>query len=250
MNAPARPPSLLGRIYLALLDDDRENRQMRKVLARLGAGDPATRILDVGCGYGRVLRLIRALGGRATGVEANPALRLAVQAEGFACQSVEEWRAGAGEFDVIIMAHVIEHFAPNELLVMMEGYLDRLRPGGHLVIATPLLSPYFFLDFDHVKPYLPTGILMVFGGGPAQVQYYARNRLELTDLWYRRTPYHVLWGALAPVGARWWHRWANLLGALAYHATFGLLGRTDGWVGVFRKLPSAPVPVPGPPGGP
>ena len=57
----------------------------------------------------------------------------------------------------------------------MDGYLDRLKVGGHLVIATPLMSNNFYDDFDHVRPYQSLGILMVFGGGAAQVQYYARK---------------------------------------------------------------------------
>ena len=55
------------------------------------------------------------------------------------------------------MSHVIEHFAPSDLLVFMDGYIDLLRPGGHLIIATPLMSPYFYDDFDHIKPLSTSG---------------------------------------------------------------------------------------------
>jgi predicted SAM-dependent methyltransferase len=60
------------------------------------------------------------------------------------------------------MSHVIEHFSPKDLIPFLDDYLDRLKVGGRLVIAIPLLTPYFYDDFDHVKPYHPMGILMVF----------------------------------------------------------------------------------------
>jgi SAM-dependent methyltransferase len=228
---------------------ENEERELRRALSALGASDRGTRILDVGCGYGRLLRLVRSLGGEAVGVEANAALRAAVAAAGFACLSPEECAARGGEYDVLLMAHIIEHFPPGELLVFMERYLDRLRPGGHLVIATPLMSPYFYDDFDHVKPYHPAGLGMVFGAGAAQVQYYARHRLELTHLWFRRAPLRRHWSVKRHLRRRGLHLYGELLLALLFRLSGGLIGRTDGWVGVYRKLeapPSAPT-APGTP---
>jgi len=61
------------------------------------------------------------------------------------------------------MSHIIEHFAPHDLLPFIDSYLHRLQPGGRLIICTPLLTKNFYNDFDHVKPYQPVGIGMVFG---------------------------------------------------------------------------------------
>jgi len=136
------------------------------------------------------------------------------------------------------MSHVIEHLSSSELLHFMDAYLDRLKPLGYLVLATPLLSSNFYDDFDHVRPFSPTGLLMVFGDQTAQVQYYARNRLALKDLWFRKGPWRP-----SHVRARYIRspmtrpvQIVEFLAAGVFHLSAGWLGRTDGWIGLFQKL--------------
>jgi hypothetical protein len=139
---------------------------------------------------------------------------------------------------VLIMSHVIEHFSPRVLLEFMDGYLDRLRTGGRLIIATPLLSDYFFDDFDHVRPYQPWGLVMVFSEGSAQVQYRSRNVLGLTDLWYRRNPHrisHARGRSLRSV-SRYGLIALDAVAAAIFILSGRLIGKTDGWVGVFEKM--------------
>jgi hypothetical protein len=135
------------------------------------------------------------------------------------------------------MSHFIEHFTPRELLAVMDDYLDRLRVGGRLVIATPLMSDYFYDDFDHVKPYQPAGIREVFEDDGAQVQYRSRNRLALRELWYRRSPKRISHARARHLGGA-----ANrllfaldVLASIAYLATGRLFGTVNGWVGVYEK---------------
>jgi hypothetical protein len=45
----------------------------------------------------------------------------------------------------------------------MVYYLDRINPGRHLIIATPIMMKYPYQDFDHIRPYDLLGIEMVFG---------------------------------------------------------------------------------------
>ena len=77
---------------------------------------------------------------------------------------------------------------------------------------------------------------MVFGGSGAQVQYYARNRLELRDVWFRRGPHRLRFhrGLYVRTSLRLPHL-ANLALAVAFRLTLGLFGRTDGWMGLYRK---------------
>lgn len=213
-----------------------------KILAMFRRHVPAAgaAVLDVGCGYGRNLRLLQGAGYQAVGVEINPVIVEKNRAEGLACQTLEEFQADDRRYDAILMSHIIEHFPPEQLLTVLDGYLDRLAPGGHLVVATPLLSPYFYDDFDHVKPYMPMGLLMVFGGGEGQVQYYARNRLALRDIWFRRSPYRPrFFRGLYFKGKTSMGLSALVLaGAIAFRLSGGLIGRKDGWVGVFQKVGS------------
>ncbi len=227
-------PALLRTVYRRVVT---VNSESEKVLAFARAAG-AKRILDVGCGYGRNVRLLRDAGFDVLGVEVNEQIVRANREAGLACIGVDEFARTQEEFDLLLMSHVIEHFAPAALVPFMDSYLDRLAPGGALVIATPLLGPFFYDDFDHVKPYHPIGLMMVFGEGEAQVQYYARNRLALEDVWVRRSPLRLGHGRGRYVGS--WRARArqvgDFAGALLFRATGGLIGTADGWVGLFRKL--------------
>jgi SAM-dependent methyltransferase len=233
-------PFELKRLYRAAITPgwEQEQKQVLSFMARArtGTGNPC-RVLDVGCGYGRNLKALRTRGFDAVGVDVNRDIVKTNIDAGLPCETVEQFERRADYFDIILMAHIVEHFAPTDLHKFVDGYLDCLKPRGHLVIATPLMTNNFFDDFDHVRPYQPVGLLMVFGRG-AQVQYYARNCLELLDVWFRRGPWRLNYSRLR--FATDWRRHVmqaiDLFCALLFRASFGLLGRTDGWVGLFRKV--------------
>jgi SAM-dependent methyltransferase len=226
---------MLKRFYLYVMTDDREMETVASFAAKV---DQHGRVIDIGCGYGRYLSLLKTRGFDVTGVDINPELVAACRKSGFACFSPAEFAVRDEAYDAMLMTHVIEHFSPSDLLPFIDGYLDRLRVGGHLVIATPLMSNNFYDDFDHVRPYQPLGLLMVFGRGAAQVQYYARNCLELRDIRFRRGPWRLNYSPLrfATDRRRYLMQAIDLACVLLFHVSFGLLGRTDGWVGLFRKI--------------
>jgi SAM-dependent methyltransferase len=203
--------------------------------ARPGRG---LNVLDVGCGYGRLLKPLAGRGHQAIGVDANPAIVAANRAAGLNCFTTDEFKTDTRKFDVVVLSHIIEHLAPAALLSFLDSYLDRLAPGGHMIIATPLLSPYFYDDLDHVRPYQPTGILMFFGAGQAQVSGYGRNRVELVDIWYRRSYCRLSHKRALYVRSPLTRlvRLVNFGSAVIWRLSGGRFGRTDGWVGKFRKL--------------
>jgi 2-polyprenyl-3-methyl-5-hydroxy-6-metoxy-1,4-benzoquinol methylase len=226
----------LRRLQSMALNLDRETQYvMHQVQASCAAS--GRRVLDVGCGFGRFLDQMRDAGLDATGVDINPQIVAANRKAGLRCLSADEFVASRDLYDVLLMAHVIEHFAPRELLQFMDSYLDRLRPGGRLIIATPLLSDYFYDDFDHIRPYQVAGIQMVFGEGTAQVQYYSRNKLALRDLWFRRSAARVSHSRARYLPGRWGLVIASLdLAAAAVFLLSGRrIGKANGWVGVFEK---------------
>ena len=226
----------LKNIYLSVTDSKAESRALLRLIGNHAAYD--AKVLDVGCGFGRILDCLLSGGYRnIKGVEINPETVRANQLRGLDCVTVDEFNRTEDKFDVILMSQIIEHFLPEALRDFIDAYLDRLVPGGILVIATPLLTEYFYDDFDHIKPYSPTSILQVFGERKAQIQYYSRNKVRLNDLIYRRShfrpsffrgiylkglPYYLLKGV-------------TFLSAIAYHLSFGFIGKKDGWIGVFQK---------------
>lgn len=215
--------------------DGETQKVLREVTAATRICGP--RVLDVGCGYGRFLKLLHAAGLQAEGVEINAEIVAANRAAGMPCQTAEDFARSGETYDVMLMAHIIEHFTPADLLGFIDSYLDRLKPGGRLIIATPLMSDYFYDDFDHIKPYQPIGLLMVFGKSGAQVQYYARNRLALRELWFRRAPCRITHarGRYLRTFSRFPLILLDFISAAAFLVSGRLLGKTDGWVGVFEK---------------
>jgi SAM-dependent methyltransferase len=231
--------ALLKQIYRLTVGINHEVETIGKFLKCISAShERQCKALEVGCGYGRRLRLLTELGFDATGVDANSELVRANQEAGLRCLLAEEFTLTNDTYDVVLMSHVIEHFLPKDLLPFLDSYLDRLKVGGKLIIATPLLTPYFYDDFDHAKPYHPMGILMVFGTDLAQVQYYSRNKLALEDVWIRRSPLrppHTRGRYMQSIQARP-RQMLEFFSALLFRVSGGLIGESDGWVGMFRKV--------------
>ena len=222
-------------IITSILNVENESMCLRRFVRALKL-PPHHKVLDVGCGYGNNLVLLREIGLKVLGVEVNPAIVAKNRETGLTCVTVDEYNAIEGKYDLILMSHVIEHFQPHDLITFMDSYLDRLNVGGFFIIVTPLFSSYFFEDFDHVKPYHPTGINMVFCSEDAQVQFYSRNRLKLIDIWLRKGPFKIIF--MRDVYKPKFLHFSivlNIVFTFLFKLSFGLIGSVDGWIGVYRK---------------
>jgi 2-polyprenyl-3-methyl-5-hydroxy-6-metoxy-1,4-benzoquinol methylase len=95
-------------------------------------------VLDVGCGMGEFLVMLRELGFDAEGLEGNKDQAERVSSLGFAVKiaNLEEKLPYPGEtFSLVTCLEVIEHIALAE--VLLEEIWRVLKPGGHLVLTTP-----------------------------------------------------------------------------------------------------------------
>ena len=132
-------------------------------LDRVVAQRPPTRLLDVGCGAAAHLChvLHRAPHASAVGVETDgPAARLAraaVEREGLGERAriveadVRDFlEHGAGEmFDLVLLANVIYYVPVGERVALLTALVERLRPGGRLmVVTTALTDDSFSRHFD------------------------------------------------------------------------------------------------------
>ncbi|MFY9549743.1 MAG: class I SAM-dependent methyltransferase [Thermoanaerobaculia bacterium] len=114
------------------------DRQAAK--AYLRAAPPGGNVLDVGCGDGRLLRILRARGvprERLFGVELDEHAVAAARADGFQVVQgrFEEADLPAGTFGLIVLQQVIEHVPdPRNMIRRLR---ELLVPGGALVIETP-----------------------------------------------------------------------------------------------------------------
>lgn len=215
-----------------------ESIRIGKLLDKHIAKD--TMILDIGCGYGDKLEQLRDMAfGNLTGVELNQTLVDIARGKGFNVFSAEEFDMDeqAGKYDLIIMSHIIEHFQYQDLIRFMESYLVCLKPGGLLLIATPVMNPTFYDDFDHVKPYTHLGILSIFGGEATQVQYHSQTTLKLVDLHYLRLAYQLKYFRALDMRTSLYRipRTINRLLHLVYRLSFRLIGQPKAWIGLFEK---------------
>lgn len=99
---------------------------------------PSGKLLDVGCGDGRFLAQMRALGWQVMGVEPDAEAAAIARARfgvDVTCGSLEDAAFPDSTFDAITMKHVIEH-VPYPVQTL-EECRRILKPGGRLVVMTP-----------------------------------------------------------------------------------------------------------------
>ncbi len=142
--APGKEPPTAGGDYaerLARLGSARWKQVLdvqapyRAHLRRLRLG----RTLDVGCGIGRNLR---ALAPGSIGVDHNPRSVAMARAAGRTAYTADEFFADPeltrqGQFDSMLVAHVVEHLPPEDAGDVVGSYLPFVREGGRVVLITP-----------------------------------------------------------------------------------------------------------------
>jgi 2-polyprenyl-3-methyl-5-hydroxy-6-metoxy-1,4-benzoquinol methylase len=97
------------------------------------------RVLDLGCGNGRITAALAQAGYDTVGIEPSSdgidAARLSYPELSFVRGSAYDDLASHGSFDAIVSAEVIEHlYSPHK---MIEACQRALNPGGVLIITTP-----------------------------------------------------------------------------------------------------------------
>jgi SAM-dependent methyltransferase len=124
----------------------------------------AAPVLDVGCGRGELLVLLRAAGIEARGVDADADMVAFARGEGL---DVEQADALAylealpdASIGGIFAGQVVEHLPPAVLFRFLQLAARKLRPGGLLVAETinplsPLALRSYFADLTHAQPLVP-----------------------------------------------------------------------------------------------
>jgi SAM-dependent methyltransferase len=117
----------------------------RRRVARIEelAGPGGRRVLDVGCGRGHLLREFREGGWRAVGTEIDAdSAKFPREILGLDVRvgTLEAQGFGEGEFDAVILWHVLEHVPDFEAILREIGRV--LRPGGVFLVAVPDFSSW------------------------------------------------------------------------------------------------------------
>ena len=120
------------------------------------------RVLDIGCGHGEFLQLLRAAGHEATGLDIDPGMVKACLHQGltvFEADALEWLPAQDSAFDGIFSSNVIEHLNVPQVVALVSACYAALRPGGLVLLAVPnpeslvVQLNEFWRDATHVRLY-------------------------------------------------------------------------------------------------
>jgi SAM-dependent methyltransferase len=149
-------------------EEDIKARQRAYLEYFLGEND----ILDIGCGRGEFLELLREAGVKVKGVDLDLDMVLycrekgldVVQEDGFAYLDSLPDEALGGVF----AAQVIEHLESHQIIELVKLCRRKLRPGGTLILETlnpkclMIFAESFYMDFSHIKPIHPEAMRFLF----------------------------------------------------------------------------------------
>jgi O-antigen chain-terminating methyltransferase len=163
---------------------DDEIREKLRMYVPFFAG--ATNVLDIGCGRGEFLALLKASGVSARGVDTNREMVATSRERGL--DVVESDALGYlesledGSLGGLMASQVVEHLAPSYLVRLLSVAFQKLRPGAPIVVETinPACWLAFFSsyirDFTHVRPVHPETLqylLRASGFSRVEIRYSA-----------------------------------------------------------------------------
>lgn len=149
--------------------EDRFRGSESEIRARLEDFVPyfrgATDVLDIGCGRGEFLDLLREAGVSSRGLDLNPEMVEACLARGLNARTGDALTSLSAVPDAslggLIAVQVVEHLEPDYLARLLRTAYDKLRPGAPIVLETinPACWVAFFesyiRDLTHVRPVHP-----------------------------------------------------------------------------------------------
>jgi O-antigen chain-terminating methyltransferase len=119
-------------------------------------------VLDIGCGRGEFLEMMRAAGVPARGIDLSQESVATCRHKGLEAETADlfAWLANCPEasLDGIFCSQVVEHLQPARLPEMIKLCASRLARGGVIAIETPnpeclaIFATHFYLDPTHHRP--------------------------------------------------------------------------------------------------
>jgi len=121
-------------------------------------------VLDIGCGRGELLGLLREAGVEARGIDADADMVAYARGDGLEVEQADLVTyleaAADGSLGAIFMGQVVEHLPAPTLVRALRLAGAKLRPGGVLIAETinplsPIALRNYFADLTHAQPLVP-----------------------------------------------------------------------------------------------
>jgi SAM-dependent methyltransferase len=146
--------------------------------------DAAAPVVDLGCGRGEFLGLLRDAGIPCYGVDRHPDMIATTRDRGFEVVEADalEHLAAAppGSLGGIFSAQMVEHLVPAEVPTLFELAWEALAPGAPLVVETInpeslfVFAHAFYVDLGHLRPLHPLTLeflAQATGFSSARIEY-------------------------------------------------------------------------------
>lgn len=157
---------------------------------------PSDHILDLGCGRGEFLELLKENSMRGKGIDANPSMVSYCKDIGLDVEKANAIEHLSNIRDNtlggVMASHLIEHLSIDDLITLAKACHEKLKPGGYLIFETPnptcltVFSGAFYVDPTHIRPVHPElarYVLEKAGFGNIETWFVNRSgdRLSLKD---------------------------------------------------------------------
>ena len=132
----------------------------------------ASDVLDVGCGRGEFLELLRAKGISARGIDLNEEMAAVCRERGLDATAGDALSyllaQPDGSLGGLFAAQVVEHLEPDYLMRFLEAAYHKLRPGSKIVLETINAACWYRVLLElhprrHARPPAPSGYASVLG---------------------------------------------------------------------------------------
>lgn len=135
------------------------------IVAGVGAGSPDAPVVDVGCGRGEWLELLKERGLHALGIDLNDAFAESASAQGLRVihgDAIDELcHLAPNSIGAVTSMHLVEHLPFDKVVGLIDSARAALREGGVLILETPnpenidVATHYFYMDPTHRNPLPP-----------------------------------------------------------------------------------------------
>jgi 2-polyprenyl-3-methyl-5-hydroxy-6-metoxy-1,4-benzoquinol methylase len=135
------------------------------IITSVSAGIPGFPVLDIGCGRGEWLQLLKGHGLAAKGVDSSNTFAEKVRAQGLDVEEADAvyylTRTADDSVGAVTAFHIVEHLEMNALVALIREAFRVIRPGGVVILETPnpenivVGSCSFYNDPTHRRPIPP-----------------------------------------------------------------------------------------------